>query len=171
VQAAVGATPGVLPFTYYPHATANSGLYADRRADDAATVTFLRNSGLDDESIAAITGGLHEGERIDVEVTTVSALLAEYAGGAEVGLVKVDVERAELDVVRGVAEPDWDRIRAVVAEVHDHEGRLAEFCAVLSAHGLDPCTRQDPRLSGTELHEVIARRSSPFADVVGVTSA
>ncbi|MGQ4600793.1 FkbM family methyltransferase [Nocardia sp. R6R-6] len=158
LQVAVAATPGVAPFTWYPRATANSGLYADRDADDEATAIYLRNSGLNDEAIALITAGLHEGEQMDVEVTTISAILAEHDSAAEIGLLKVDVERAELDVLRGIAEADWPRIRAVVAEVHDRDNGLAQFCELLRRHGLSAQTRQDPSLAGTELHEVYATR-------------
>ncbi|WP_280491509.1 FkbM family methyltransferase [Nocardia asiatica] len=159
LRVAVGAAPGSAPFTWYPRASANSGLYADRAADDAATEIYLRNSGLDDEAIALITAGLHEGECIDVEVTTVSAILGEYGRNAEVGLLKVDVERAELDVLHGIAAADWPRIRAVVAEVHNRDDRLAQCCELLRRHGLIARTRQDPSLIGTELHEIYAVRA------------
>lgn len=159
VQTAVGAAPGVLPFTWYPHASANSGLYADRRADDEATAVFLRNSGLDDEAIGLITSGLHEGRQIDVEVTTVSALLAQRCPDAEVGVLKVDVERAEMDVLRGVSDADWSRVRTVVAEVHDRDGRVDAVCELLGGRGFDTCARQDPSLRGTELYEVYADRA------------
>ncbi|WP_054814700.1 FkbM family methyltransferase [Nocardia arizonensis] len=160
LRTAVGAEPGVRQFTWYPRASANSGFYADREADDEATKIFLRNSGLQDEAIDLITEGLHDGERIDVEVVTVSGLLAAHAAHSEVGVLKVDVERAELEVLHGISETDWPRIRSVVAEVHDTDGRLAEFCELLSAHGLTAETRQDPSLAGTELHEVIAVRAN-----------
>ncbi|MFD3593138.1 FkbM family methyltransferase [Nocardia sp. NPDC058640] len=159
LEVAVGAAPGVLPFTWYPRATANSSLYADREADDDATKTFLRNSGLPDEAITLITTGLHDGEQIDVEVTTVSAILSQYDPAAEIGVLKIDVERAEFDVLLGIAESDWSRIRCVVAEVHDRDDRLAQFCEVLTLHGLTAQTRQDKSLAGTELHEVFAARA------------
>jgi FkbM family methyltransferase len=43
--AAVADRPGRLRFTYYPEAPGNSGLHADRGADDEITLAFLRNSG------------------------------------------------------------------------------------------------------------------------------
>jgi FkbM family methyltransferase len=159
LQVAVGAAPGILPFTWYPRASANSGLYADRAADDKATTAFLRNCGLGNEAIRLIIDGLHDGEQINVEVTTVSAILDEHDSHAEIGLLKIDVERAELDVLRGIADTDWPRIRAVVAEVHDDNDRLAEFCKLLHTHGLSAQTRQDPKLNGTELYEVYASRT------------
>lgn len=159
LQTAVGAQPGVASFTWYPRATANSGLYADRTADDEATKTFLRNSGLDDTSIDTITAGLHDGEQFDVRVDTVSAILDDHASSSEIGLLKVDVERAEMDVLHGIADTDWPRIRAVVAEVHDIDGRLSRFCELLSTHGLVPHERQDAALRGTDLYEVYAARA------------
>ncbi|MEU4475713.1 FkbM family methyltransferase [Micromonospora sp. NPDC023888] len=158
VRTAVAATAGRQRLTYYPEAPGNSGLYADRQADDGLTRTFLRNSGMDDEEIDSLVEGLHDGQTIEVPVTTVSGLLREH-GVEHVALLKVDVERAELDVLRGIEAADWPRIDAVVAEVHDEQGRLAEFCGLLHAAGMSTWTRQDPSLSGTELYEVYGDRS------------
>ncbi|MFX0573167.1 FkbM family methyltransferase [Nocardia nepalensis] len=158
LQIAVGATPGTRPFTWYPRATANSGFFADREADDEATRIYLRNCGLDDKAIALITTGLHDGVPLEVEVTTVSAILDEYCRDREIGLLKVDVERAELDVLRGITDADWRRIHAVVAEVHDLDGRLREVRELFDRHGIAAQIQQDPRLIGTEIYEVFATR-------------
>ncbi|WP_433684799.1 FkbM family methyltransferase [Nocardia sp. CA-119907] len=162
LQIAVGATPGTRPFTWYPRASANSGFFADREADDEATKIYLHNSGLDDKAIALITTGLHDGVPLEVGVTTVSAILDEHCRDSEIGLLKVDVERAELDVLHGITEAHWRRIHAVVAEVHDRDGRLREVCELLGRQGMSAQTHQDPRLIGTEMHEVFATR--PRAD-------
>lgn len=162
LQIAVGATPGTLPFTWYPRASANSGFFADREADDEATKIYLHNCGLDDKAIALITTGLHDGVPLEVGVTTVSAILDEHCRDSEIGLLKVDVERAELDVLHGITQADWRRIHAVVAEVHDRDGRLREVCELLGQRGMSAQTHQDPRLIGTEMHEVFATR--PRAD-------
>ena len=39
--------------------------------------------------------------------------------GHPIDVVKVDVERAELDVLRGIEDRDWERIEQLVVEVHD----------------------------------------------------
>ncbi|MCY0947066.1 FkbM family methyltransferase [Streptomyces antarcticus] len=75
---AVADRPGELPFTYYPHAPGNSGLYADPAADDAITRTYLRNTGLDPEDAAELTEGLHEGTEYRVPVVTVSELVRRH---------------------------------------------------------------------------------------------
>ncbi|MFJ9692469.1 FkbM family methyltransferase [Kitasatospora sp. NPDC101183] len=163
VRTAVGAAPGVQDFTYYPAAPGNSGLYADREADDALTRTFLRHNGLDEEAVDMMVEGLHEGRNIQVPVTTVSALMREH-DLRSVALLKVDVERAELDVLRGVDAEDWPRIGAVVAEVHDEGDRLAELSGLLRGAGFSLRVRQDPALVGTELYEVHAHRAGHPAD-------
>lgn len=158
LRTAVGAMPGTRAFTWYPRATANSGFFADRAADDEATAIYLRNNGLDDNAIAVITQGLHDGVQLEVGVTTVSAILDQHCRGCEIGLLKVDVERAEWDVLHGITAADWRRIHVVVAEVHDRDGRLSEVCDLFTRRGMSAQTRQDPRLAGTEMHEVFAVR-------------
>ncbi|MCF6525329.1 FkbM family methyltransferase [Streptomyces sp. JJ36] len=155
VRAAVCDAPGVRTLQYYPEAPGNSGLYADREADDEVTRTYLRNGGMDEESIELLVEDLHEGRPVEVDAVTVSQVLDRH-GIAEVALLKVDVERAELDVLRGVGDGDWSRIRNVVAEVHDDEGRLDAVRALLHDRGFVSRVRQDPGLKGTRLYEVDA---------------
>jgi len=71
VRTAVADEQGVRSLTYYPAASGNSGLYADRHADDALTRTYMRNSGMDDEFIDLLVEGLHEGRDMPVPVTTI----------------------------------------------------------------------------------------------------
>ena len=64
--------------------------------------------------------------------------------------MKIDVERAELDVVRGVEAQHWPLIDQVVAEVHDLEGSLQAFVEVLKRAGFTSIRcQQDPALAGS----------------------
>ncbi|MEU1785771.1 FkbM family methyltransferase [Streptomyces sparsogenes] len=161
LRVAVGAAPGRASMVYYPGAPANSSLYADREADDRLSRTFLRNSGIDEESAEVIVGDLHaNGETIEVEVTTVSEVLRSN-GLAEVALLKIDVERAERDVLAGIEPGDWPRIGSIVAEVDDGApGGLDAFCKQLHAQGFTTRVRQDETLRGTDIHEVDAVREA-----------
>ncbi|MFI8069385.1 MULTISPECIES: FkbM family methyltransferase [unclassified Streptomyces] len=155
---AVADRPGLLKFTYYPEAPGNSGLHADPDADDEITLTFLRNSGVDPEDAAELVEGLHEGVDLTVPAVTVSELLRRHAV-ERVDLLKVDVERAELEVLRGVEEEHWPLVGAVVAEVHDEDGRLAAVRDLLTARGFVVDVRQDPLLADTVLYDVEALRA------------
>ena len=47
-------------------------------------------------------------------------------------LLKIDVERAEKEVLQGILPSDWPKIRQVAMEVHDVDGGLQ---TVVSTNG------------------------------------
>ena len=87
-----------------------------------------------------------------------------------IDLLKVDVERHELDVLHGVDDATWRRVRQVALEVHDAAGgagdvlgapggRVAEVVALLKAKGFrHVVAEQPPELRGSDLHAVFAVR-------------
>jgi hypothetical protein len=82
-----------------------------------------------------------------------------------IDLLKVDVERGELDVLLGIDQEHWPRIRQVVMEVHDLEGRLATVVGLLQEKGFTQVVvEQQPFLRGYETHNLYALRSPPEAD-------
>ncbi|WP_028922303.1 FkbM family methyltransferase [Pseudonocardia acaciae] len=156
-RCALGESPGVGRLTYYPDSTVMSGLYADAEAEAALTRTYLTRSGFDSDDVREMLSGRHENTVMNCPVQTLSAVIA--ARGVEsIDLLKLDVEKSELDVLRGLDERDWPKVRQVVAEVHDIGGALKSFTALLEVHGFDVETEQDELLRGTEIFEVFAFR-------------
>lgn len=97
--------------------------------------------------------------RVDCEVTTVSAAIAQ-TGLPVVDLLKVDVEGFELEVLRGIDEADWPRIRSAVIEVEDVDGRLSDIRTVLDRSGFDRVVvDQEDKFRGIALYNVYALRS------------
>ncbi len=77
---------------------------------------------------------------------------AMHAAGVDrIDLVKLDVEGAEAAVVAGVDDRTWPRIRQLVIEVHDVEGRLDLLRALLEGHGY----RTTPDREDWALHELL----------------
>ena len=78
----------------------------------------------------------------------------------EVALLKIDVEGAELDVLEGISEETWKRVRQIVLEGHDQNGRLARIREMLSARGYDVSVRTPEIASerGVESFLLFARR-------------
>ena len=60
--------------------------------------------------------------------------IAEEKGLADIDLLKVDVEGAELEVLYGVRAAQWTRIHQVVLEVENFANKDA-VCELLSAKG------------------------------------
>ncbi|MFO0683993.1 MAG: FkbM family methyltransferase [Sandaracinus sp.] len=63
-----------------------------------------------------------------------------------IDLLKIDVEGAELDVLRGVGDA-WPRVRRVVVETDRREGRERAVIELLTAHGLRVTSCRPPRVA------------------------
>jgi hypothetical protein len=94
---------------------------------------------------------------VECRLRTVSGLMDDYSL-AKVDLLKVDVERAELEVLKGVAPSHWSRIRQAVVEVH--EANLPGVLSLLRGQaGFGKVVvAQEEELRGTSLHMVYALR-------------
>jgi 31-O-methyltransferase len=148
---------GTAPITYYPGACAMSGLYADPVRDRELVHTVLINHGLTEEQAQASLGDRYRPRVLMCELRTLSAVLSEQ-GIERVDLLKIDVERAELDVLAGIAEHDWQRIAQLVIEVHDEHGRAAALAARLTARGFAVVLEQEEPMRGTSVRMLYARR-------------
>ncbi len=98
-------------------------------------------------------------EDVNVQLETLSAVI-EREGLEQIDLLKVDVERSELEVLAGIKEEHWPSIGQILMEVHDREGRLTDTCALLQAHGFTVAVERDPLLKGARLCNVHATRPS-----------
>ncbi|HEV7518278.1 MAG TPA: amino acid adenylation domain-containing protein, partial [Thermoanaerobaculia bacterium] len=157
--------PGVAEFTYYPHATLISGRFADAGEERAVVLSFVAAQAGEGEALDAarleelLTERL-EARQVTCRLRTLSEVIAEEGVG-RIDLLKIDVEKSELAVLAGLAEEDWSKVRQVVLEVHDVEGRLAQVLALLSRHGFEVAAEQDTELAGTALYNLYARRPLP----------
>jgi 31-O-methyltransferase len=156
-RCALGREPGTARLAFYPLVTAMSSLYADRDHDAEVTRTFLVNSGFDQYDVDDLMAGRHVTEEQACEVRTLSDVVAE-AGVDRIDLLKINVEKAECDVMAGIAEADWPRVRQLVMQVHDLDGRVAAVERDLAARGYEVTVDQDPLLAGTDVFDLFARR-------------
>jgi FkbM family methyltransferase len=89
-------------------------------------------------------------QKIECELKTLSDVIKEHEVGA-IDLVKIDVEGSESDVIEGIAEEDWPRIRQFVVEVHDLDGRVEKMRSVFENRGYRTMVSQED----WELHKLI----------------
>jgi FkbM family methyltransferase len=142
---------------FYPGAMAMSSQYADPERDRALVRAALLNLGVAPDDADARLAGRYRPEIVSCRLTTVSDVLREE-GLARVDLLKIDVERAELDVLNGVAAADWPRIEQVVVEVHDEGGRGALVERMLAGQGFRVTGEQEDAMHGTSVRMIYARR-------------
>jgi 31-O-methyltransferase len=148
---------GRAELTYYPLATAMSSVYAEPEHDADVTRTFLLNSGFAEGDVADLVRGRHVTETVVAELRTLSSVI-ESEGIAEIGLLKINVEKAEQDVLAGIVDAHWPRIRQVTMQVHDADGGVTVVRDDLTARGFDVWVDQDPLLHGTDIYDLYARR-------------
>lgn len=156
---------GVAELTFFEGLSLLSGFHADAAVEREVVKNYVFNQDavlLDDDESAAELGALLD-ERM--RATTVSARLRRLSdvlaeqGIDRIDLLKVNVEKSELDVLLGLEGSDWPKIRQLVIEV-DRLSNLDPIIDLLNTHGYDVLVEQDPLLHRTELHYVYAIRPS-----------
>jgi amino acid adenylation domain-containing protein/FkbM family methyltransferase len=148
-------------FTYYPRASVWSGFYADPDADENYFRTAVLNQQMAEaiEHMDDLMEGRFDYQKIECRLRRISDLIREHQVEC-IDLLKIDVERAELDVLRGIDEADWGKIRQAVIEVHDIDGRLENICTLLKNNGFDIFVDQERLLIQTDMYHVYAMRTS-----------
>lgn len=95
--------------------------------------------------------------RVSCPVTTMSTIIDDQQL-AKVDLLKVDVERAELDVLRGIDGRHWPLIKQLSVEVHECN-RLAVQALLQSAGFVHVVFDQSSDLRGTSIYNCYAKRA------------
>ncbi|TDB90675.1 FkbM family methyltransferase [Actinomadura sp. KC216] len=158
IPCAVGDAPRRTQITYYPKNTAMSGLLADA-ADRDVLKTYLagQEEAGSDAGLDAMVAELLAGESIECAVQTLGQALDGHAID-RIDLLKIDVEKAEWQVLRGIGDELWRRIDQVVMEVHDIDGRVAASVALLEGKGFTVFVDRNQDLLATDMHGLYARR-------------
>lgn len=160
-------------FTYYPHYSMMSGLsdYAHAAGDVEVIKRYLQNQ--QSEGTAGAGSLLQHADELladrftnqiyESQLRTLSEIIHSEKVD-HIDLLKIDVQRAELDVLNGIDEADWARIRQVVMEVHDakgetSEGRVSEISKLLEKRGFHVTAEQDEALSDTDRYNLYAVRN------------
>lgn len=128
----LSARSGSATFTYYPNAPAMSGLAAAAGTlSDKELIrsvrTWLQTVAPDADQALLPAEELDEmvekyliNEDYTCQLKTLSEVIREN-NLDRVDLLKIDVEKSEADVLAGMEESDWKKIRQVVMEVHSKE--------------------------------------------------
>ena len=151
--------------TFFEGLSLLSGIYADAEVEREMVKKYVFNldsESRNDQQMAAEVSALIEGRlharTESVQLRTLSSIIEEE-GIDRIDLLKVNVEKSELDVLRGLGPADWPKIRQLVIEV-DLEEHLEPITTLLEKQGYEIFVEQDPLLRKTELCYVYAIRPS-----------
>lgn len=159
---------GSARLTFYPRSPGMSSFYADpeeeRRALHRLMVNQWKSGEPGMEEVMEHAGELLD-ERLqsttfDCPLRTLSDIIRERRV-RRIDLLKIDVQKSELDVLEGIAEEHWPRIRQVVLELHDEGGRFQGLRRDLEARGFQVSAGQDDAYRDSVMLNVYARRDVP----------
>ncbi|XLS27833.1 amino acid adenylation domain-containing protein [Flavobacteriaceae bacterium M23B6Z8] len=160
-------------FTHYPKNSMLSGRYGDEGADKG----YVRN--VMEHQLGSHGEQTGNGENAFIEshiemMTEESmysedyeCLLLSFSEVVEkhqierVDLLKIDVERSELDVIAGIKDEHWAIIQQIVIEVHQDGTSLDYVKLLLANKGFICFTEQEDALVGTDLYNIYAVREEP----------
>ncbi|CAM04114.1 FkbM family methyltransferase [Saccharopolyspora erythraea NRRL 2338] len=158
LNTAVGEQPGSAELTYYPDAEAMTTLETDDEDDRSNIAAVASNLGIADSVHDYVQTFSRRTERYTVPVTTIDRIIADHDLG-RVDLLKIDVERAEPAVLRGITDDNWPKIHNVAVEVHDIHGRLSEVVTLLEQRDYRVEALQEDMYRGSSVHIVLASRT------------
>jgi FkbM family methyltransferase len=156
-RAGLGRAEGEATFHYSPRQSAISSMYDMMASDDKeATLAAIYDRRICDKHHAelpaymrylprSVNSALIDGHgwwmkrgmtRVTCPLTTLSGFMARE-GLERIDVLKVDAEKAELDVLEGIRPGDWGKIRTIALELHDFEGRAERVQRMLIDHGFE----------------------------------
>ena len=155
----------IADMTFFEGFSLLSGFYADEATEREVVRNYVLNQQADEEARRQLGPDIDRLLEDRFQKRTVAARLRTLSGVIadehieRVDLLKVNVEKSELDVLRGLSDADWIKVRQLVIEV-DLKENLDPIIQLLGRHGYETHVEQDPLLRKTELCYIYAIRPS-----------
>jgi FkbH-like protein/FkbM family methyltransferase len=158
---------GTAALTFYEKSSVFSSFHPnleeDGRAIKAVVANVLRREldedrgSVDDYAEEFMQDRLQQ-QTFDCSLVSVNDIVREHNLDV-VDLLKIDAEKCELEILRGIDDAFWPRISQVVVEVHDRKGHiLNEVKRILCKHGFECAVEEEHLLAGSGLFNVYASR-------------
>lgn len=170
----VGQTDKVQNFRYYPNATALSTAYLDSLDEQKEQLkkaaikmiktappsfpflSYLPHSILSFILEPKLKQAFLQTKEVMCQLKSLSSIIHEY-NIDRIDLLKIDVEKSELDVILGIADRDWLLIKQVVIEVHDINQRVQKITNILKKHSFNKIVvEQEPTFKDSDIYNIYA---------------
>lgn len=164
----VAKSAGQASFTFYPNYSIMSGFHAQGGRDEdtlrAGIRSYLLDQGTDPSEITEsvldrmVKAALRQTREYVCQLKSVSDIL-DKAAAPTVGLLKIDAEGSELEVLAGIRNEHWAGIRQIVMEIHDPSGNArATVQEILKSRSYGTVFEEEKRLSNSGIVNCYARR-------------
>lgn len=148
-------------FAFYERNSAMSGKYWDPAQEKQVARSILLNKHPDlTDHVDDLLDAGFEPIIFECPLRRLSDVIVER-NIPNINLLKIDVEKSEMDVIGGIEEAHWPIIQQIVLEVHDIDERVRTVKQFLEFHGFRTSILQNGFFRGTGLYDVYASRREP----------
>jgi FkbM family methyltransferase len=159
--------------TFYAHSVGLTSVHASPDGEAAQLTSIItgqfRRGDIDGhDELRDFTADLVEAKLAPQTLPCLLVRLSDFmaAEGIErVDLLKIDVQKSELQLLNGINDEDWPRIRQVVLELQDIGGVVNEAVALLTRLGYSVRIAQDTVFAGSDMYYLYARRALETAAI------
>ncbi len=159
-----------IDFTYYPQVSIVSGISENKEQVKEVIRSYIKHSEekeLGQEGVESLLEVKLGSRRIKCKTKTISQIIAEERI-ENIDLLKVDVENSEHLVLDGILEDDWSKIKSLVIEIHNVDGRLDAIAKKLDQKGFKIHIEKEQSLGKDDiLYNLFALRNEKAG---GITS-
>lgn len=165
-------------FTFYPDSSGMSSFYPNKEEEEHVLSTIMLNQRPRQQraGLEYLQQHMHEwleerfqAESFSCSLRTLSQVLAEQQL-ERIDLLKVVVQKSEWEVLAGIQEDDWSKIRQLVLEVYDMDGRVQQIRYLLEQHGYQVWVEQAPLFQGSTVYLMYAHRPLDTPDEITQSS-
>ncbi len=111
-----------------------------------------------------LTSGRLESKSYECRLLSVSDIIREN-NIKKIDLLKIDAEKSELGIIKGIKDEDWDKIKQIVIEIHDKSRKvLEEIEKILTSKGFSIAVEEEKMLRNRDLFNVFARKNNSSND-------
>jgi FkbH-like protein/FkbM family methyltransferase len=160
-------------FTFYEKSSVFSGFHSDEAEDREAIKSVVRNmlnnASIADESVEEYVNEL-TADRLrrtthECQLTSVSDVIREHQID-RIDLLKIDAEKSELDIIKGIDDRDWPKIAQIVIEIHDRTRETVKRIEdLLVGKGYRCAVEQEALLEHAGLFNLYATRSEADREI------
>lgn len=154
-------------FTFYEKSSVfssfNPNETEDKKTIQAVVRNLLKDASVSDsdsleEYVEELTNGRLESKSYECQLLSVSDIIKENSID-KIDLLKIDAEKSELDIIRGIEDKDWQRIKQVVIEIHDKSRKmLEEIESILKSKGFSVAVEEEKMLQESGLFNIFANK-------------
>lgn len=156
----LGRENATVTFACHSHATAMSTAYPYTQQEKVEFQQIILNNLPETKrtELRAKLESMFETEPVQCQLRTANEVIQEIKL-PKIDLLKIDVEKAEMDVMLGFTTEDWLKVRQVVIEIHNLDNRLDNIQSLLSQSGFKILAiDQDNIFKGSNIYNLYASR-------------